>query len=58
MGDVIPGKGRNRYTNFIMYLAGFETLKTKSKTQMDKEQNNVEIKSILSAPSDKVVAPP
>ena len=54
MGDVIPGKGRNKFSNFIMHLAGFEALKTKSKAQMEKELNNVDNTTLPSVISEEV----
>ena len=57
LGDIIPGKGRNRYSNFILHLAGFEALKTKSRAQMEKEQNNIDNKTLPSAIGEEVEAP-
>ena len=56
MGDIIPGKGRNRHTNFIMHLARFEPLKTKSKDQMNREKNDVDNKGFPSVNLDEVSA--
>jgi len=41
LDDVIPGKGRSRYTNFILYLAGYEELMAKSKHELDQEKEDL-----------------
>ena len=42
MGDVLPGKGKNKYVNFLLYLANLEELKIKPKTQLIQEQKELE----------------
>ena len=31
LNDIIPGKGKNRHSNFMLFLGGFEDLKSKNK---------------------------
>ena len=41
MGDMIPGKGKNKYSNFILYLGGIEALKAKTKAKLIEEKGSI-----------------
>ena len=37
LGDVIPGPGKNKHTNFLLYLVNLEELESKPKAQLLQE---------------------